>query len=214
MRLVAKIPVSDEITKENLLTELTLSNSRPKGIKGGVIVDLTFKINEWIDIPNSVLDYDYVLLINVAEKGGKCGDISYAQIVCGVSGKPLKPFFLPRKNVQPCSDHAYFTLPERCYTIEASEDYENIVKIKEHTIEIDEDNNKARIRTDDVFVGNIIDLPDDLIRFKKPAQICIDKASCEECQRVFYYVDPSNIKFQQHRQKRSLEDTEEYQEAA
>lgn len=183
MKLVAKVVSNNENFTINGI-------DKPKKIKNGFICDLTYKINEWVDVSKELLEYpEKVFLINISEKGGTCNGKTYAQIVTGNSSKPLKPFFLPRKNVTPCGDHAFYSLPERCFSIETF-DGENI-KIKENSIEIDEPNLRARLNSVEIYSGSVDEIPEEYIRFKKASEICLDKANCPDCTFVYYFNDPS-----------------------
>jgi hypothetical protein len=186
MKLVAKITSSQETMDIDGV-------DKPKKIKNGFLCDITYKINEWVDLPKGVVDaQDKVFLINISEKGGTCGDKIYAQIVTGNSSKPLKPFFIPRKTIIPCGDHAFFSVPEKCFSIETFDGED--IRIKENTIEIDETNSKARLSSVEIYSGSVETIPEDHIRFKKAAEICLDKANCPNCTFIYYFNDPSSNK--------------------
>lgn len=177
MKLVVKISSGNKDDLKNI----TL-----KSVKNNNIYDLTYKINSWVEIPEEILKTQYILLINISEKGGLCENKSYSQIICGINGKPLKPFFIPRKNIIPCGDHAYFSVPEQCYSIESNG---NTIRIKYNFIEAKD--NKARIKSDEVYNGTINDLPEEYHKLKKPANIALDKANCSNCTFAFYFMEPN-----------------------
>lgn len=183
MKLVAKVSTSQET--------LDIPGFKTKKIKNGFIFDVTYKINENIQLPKELFDHnDVVFLINIAEKGGTCDGKVYAQIVTGASSKPLRPFFIPRKHITSCGEHAFFSVPEKCYSIETFDG--ETIKIKENTTVIDKQNLSARLNSIEVYSGEIENLPEEHIRFKKASEICLDKAGCEDCQFIYYFVDPSN----------------------
>lgn len=140
------------------------------------------------------------ILIDITENGGYSeeNNIKDATIVAGYSGKPLKPYFIP-KHPTKCGDHAFFSIPEKCFSIRAfvekvNEKNENddfVVEIYEHQVDesgIEKDNTCA-INTKKYFTGDCHHIPYRLIRLFQPALVAIDKANCKNCTHVHFYVD-------------------------
>lgn len=181
----------------DLLAMLQTSTRYSSMIKGGIIIDPFIDVAEpYIEnkcdyiIPEEIENKKYTILIDIVEGGGWQGpdDPNLAQVVCGMSGKALKPYFIPRLNVEQCGRHAYFSVPEGCVVIQASNEEIIIREVK-----IEAYPTHATLVETDYFAGNLNNLPTDLVRFKLAAEIAVDKSNCEKCTHVHYYVDTNQI---------------------
>jgi hypothetical protein len=183
----------------DLAAQLQANTRSASIIKGGIIIDPQLTPNDPFDpnkteyiIPEEIDHSKYTLLIDIAECGGWKGpnELNIGQVVCGMSGKALKPYFIPRLNVEPCGKHAYFSVPEGCVSVQA--DNENIT-IKEVKIDFHPEEHYATLIEKEYYNGHVEDLPEELIRFKLAAGIAVDKSNCENCTHVHYYVDTNQI---------------------
>jgi len=176
----------------DLVNDLLTITKNASIIKGGIIIDpLLNEHNEYI-VPSIIDNKKYTLLIDVTESGGWDGpdEPNTAQIVCGMSGKALKPYFIPRLNVKECGDHAFFSIPEGCVLVQVEGDIVTIIEVK---IQLYQEEGLVSLVEKEYYHGHVDDLPTDLIRFKMPSQIAVDKSNCEKCTHVHYYVDTNQI---------------------
>lgn len=203
MRLRIKINCSDS-EKDTLINKLKDSYETPAlikahSIKGGIIFDPVVSEvgqNAFIEyqLPtNFKSDYSkYTLLMDVSEHGGfdTNKNEKYSNIVSGLSGKALKPYFIPKKHVEnPCGQHAFFSVPEACITITGHD--EDIITITENRISDITESNTVRINKTLLFNGHVDSLENDLGRFKQAALVALDKANCPNCTHMHYYIDAS-----------------------
>lgn len=162
-------------------------------IKNGVIIDPKCE-NDVYSIPELIKDKNHILLIDVTENGGFCEGVDrFAQVVCGMSSKALKPYFIPRKNVKPCGHHAYFSIPESCVIIQAI-DSDNIKIIKLNINNQVSQNNTATLEKTELYSGSVETINEENVRFKQAAQVALDKYNCNDCVHTHFYNDRNSFK--------------------
>lgn len=199
MKIRAK--VSCDASQANAIaTEVKDKSSNFNIIKNGIIVD-PYCENNVYTIPDAIKNENFILLIDVTENGGKCENAKpFAQVVTGMSSKALKPYFIPRKNVKPCGHHAYFSIPESCVVIQATEDeYVKIIKLT--ILNQVTENGTATLEFSELYSGSVDSIDEENIRFKQAAQVAIDKFNCEDCTHTHFYNDRNTFKQYQQPQK-------------
>lgn len=162
-------------------------------IKGGFIVDPKINDNDEFVIDPLLRTANHILLIDVTESGGLSDTDNYSQVISGLSGKALRPYFIPRKNVVPCGDHAFFSIPEACVKISS---HGEVITISKIIIVDNKENHVAKLNTETLYIGSLNDLLEDAsenIRFKQAAEIAVDKSNCKNCTHVHYYVDTNTF---------------------
>lgn len=159
-------------------------------VKNGIIIEPAQTETGSYLIPEIIDEDTYSLLIDTSEHGGLSDTDNTAQVVCGLSGKPLKAYFIPSKNVVECGVHANFSVPNNCVTIEAKG---NDIVITEGRIEHDIEARNANLIKTELYNGHVELIPADLIRFKLAAEVAVDKSNCRNCTHVHYYIDTNQL---------------------
>jgi len=102
-----------------------------------------------------------------------------AHTVCGLSGKPLKPFYV---NKTQHGKIATFTAPEKLTTIAA--DIEENIIIKVHKIAITD--NVISIEVEDKYEGKLVNLPDNLQHYFDCARAAVERAGTSYPTFIYY----------------------------
>jgi len=160
-----------------------------KLVRGGVIVDLPLQGHDSYTylIPQEVGD-DAMLFINLAEKGGAATNSGSGTIVCGLSGKALKPYYIPRGGHLACETHAYFCAPQAVVTVTGYRRDDTVI-IEE--FKIFRDRNIARIDSKKLWEGQLEELPKTFSRFQAAAEAADEKGNCYHCRHVHYVAEKS-----------------------
>lgn len=118
------------------------------------------------------------LRINAEE----CGDLlgGKAQVVCGISGKMLQPFYLKQEVKE---QQISFSVPNRMVTIGAESRSKRII-IEIHALY--SEGLIAWIETKTEYKGPIYKLPKNLRRFRPGAEAAIQRARCALCRHTHY----------------------------
>lgn len=159
-------------------------------VKNGIIIEPFQDDDGTYIIPSLINEDKYALLIDTTEHGGLSDTDNSAQVVCGLSGKPLKAYFIPCKNVVPCGVHANFGIPNDCIIIQANG---NNIVIIECKVECNDEQNTAKLIEIELYNGPIDLIPESLIRFKLAAEVAVDKSNCKDCTHVHYYIDTNQL---------------------
>ncbi|MDD3487516.1 MAG: hypothetical protein PHF35_04050 [Candidatus Moranbacteria bacterium] len=181
MKIVAK--VSGE--KPELVKVLGQHEIKAKLVKGGVVVELPERDREnWndpqtFDVPAEV--NGATLFIDVAEEGGGMTNTGSGTVVCGLSGKALRPYYVPKGYCN--ADHAYFSVPGSVITITGYRRDDNVT-IREHKIV--REGNMARIDTEVLWEGELEFLPNLYGRYREAAEAAHRKGNCYHCRCVHY----------------------------
>ena len=178
MKIIAKIK------GENLELVQTLKQQgiAAKLVRGGVIVELpkrekkTWGEPDSFDIPEGVSDA--ILLIDCCEKGGGMTSTGSGTVICGLSGKPLKPYYVPRRGHLACGEHAYFSVPNAVITVTGYRRDSNITITK---YEIKKDGQTAILEISEIWKGEIEFLPELYDCYKEAATAARQKANCYHC---------------------------------
>jgi len=184
MKITARLDGEDE----QLVETMTNRGITAKLVKGGVIVDLQLAgCNSYTyEIPWEL--GDATLLINVAERGGGWTKTGSGTVVCGLSGKPLWPYYVPRRGHLACETHAYFCVPSAVVTITGYR-RDNTVMIEEHRIIHTHHTDAALIESEKLWEGELEELPKTFSRFKAAAEAAYKKGNCYHCRHVHYAAE-------------------------
>ncbi|MCL5006929.1 MAG: hypothetical protein M1153_02190 [Patescibacteria group bacterium] len=155
MRITARIPGGNG----RLLQYLQAFRISGQVVQNFIVVDLQ-ELPEKSGFPSprayylppqlSSLKPEPELHIELSEHGGAELHSGSATIVCGVSGKALRPFRIPRSNVMACGEHAIFSVPWAVMAITATHPGDKIEVLK-HRIE--KFPMGARLKTEEVWKG-------------------------------------------------------------
>jgi len=136
----------------------TMKNLKARGISanfivGGILIKLptSKEVVGGYEIPKEVVfNGNTTFLIDCAEHGGRMNNAGSGTIVCGLSGKSLRPYRLSHEKNLACKTHAHFNIPESVVTITGFCGSTR-VRIQEHTIV--RDGNIAKIQTKELWDG-------------------------------------------------------------
>jgi hypothetical protein len=128
-----------------------------------------------------------IFLLHAAEEGGGQRRTGRSTIVCGLSGKALKPYYIRAGSAKICGEHAYFTVPNGLVTVSGYRQ-DRSVAIREHTILIHK--GIAKINTSILWDGERQAIPRSLSDFWDAAQAAEDKCQCQSCRDVHYASFP------------------------
>jgi len=181
--------VTARINGENqsFVDTLTQRGITAKLVKGGVIVELPArKKKSWSDpdtyeVPAEVNDAK--LFIEVTEHGGGMTNTGSGTVVCGLSGKPLRPYYVPRGGHLACGTHAYFSVPNAVVTVTGYRRDDNVT-IEEHRIV--RDGNVVWIESKKLWSGELEVLPESFSRFRAAAEAASAKGNCYHCRCVHF----------------------------
>ena len=183
MKLVAKIQSEDQ----SIVDALTQRGITAKLVRGGVVVELPARKKEsgsnpdTYEVPAEV--NGATLFIDCAEEGGGMTNTGSGTIVCGLSGKALRPYYVPRGGHLACGTHAYFSVPNAVVTVTGYRRDTNIT-IEEHRI--GRDGNVARIESKKLWSGELEALPETFNRFQAAAEAASTKGNCYHCRCVHF----------------------------
>lgn len=182
MKLVARVNREDA----QLLETLKYYGIPARLVRGAVIAELPYApkgIDAQIYNIPTYLD-DASLFIDIEEEGGGMTNTGVASIVCGMSGKPLKPYFVPRGYSN--AVHAHFSVNGNVVRITANraDDHISIVhfwiKVK---------GNEAEIQYRELWYGYYQDLPIAFRNYQAAVDAAITKAYCYHCRHVHYEAE-------------------------
>jgi hypothetical protein len=164
-----------------LAEDLRAKGLRAKLVRGAVVVDLPKSDGDrgYYDIPPGLGGSTF--LIDVAEEGGAFTKTGHARVVCGVSGKPLRPYYMPRNGHLANGQHAFFSVPEQVITVSANK--ENI-KITRHVLS--EVGDRVGMESEEIWSGRQEELPETFGKYAAAVEAAAKKASCYHCRHAHY----------------------------
>lgn len=181
MKIVARINGE----RQDLVNSLTQRGIKVKLVKRGVIVELPEKDGNYELPPEVAKEINGgKLFIDTTEHGGGATNTGSGTVVCGLSGKPLRPYYVPRSGHLACGTHAYFSVPEAIVTVTGYRRDTNIT-IEEHRII--HEGNTSRIETKTLWSGELEVLPDSFNRFQAVAEAASAKGNCYHCRDVHFF---------------------------
>lgn len=185
IRITAKVNLGWEEFQELRRRVFGRRNIFAKSVKGGIIFHLPELLSyNHYQLPPEIRD-NAILSIDVAESGGReeCGSL----IVCLDSGKPIRPFYVPRgRDLVSCGKHAFFSVHGSVVTVAAYSGSPEVM-IEEHRIFLG-GNDTAQIDSDIIFMGYISSFPEKLKRFYAAVKAANEKAHCPNCRHVHYAI--------------------------
>lgn len=126
-------------------------------------------------------------LIQIAEEGGGLGEIGQATIICGFSGKALRPFFVGREQDDP---HALFSVPGGIVVIELRlSSTGSRVRVQSREVVKDEAERLARIVAKTLYQGSLEAFPESLIRYRPAVDAALAKAQCQRCSHAHFIAE-------------------------
>lgn len=183
MKIVARI--NGENT--SLVDTLTQRGVTAKLVRGAIIVELPARKKESWGDPDSyevpAEANDATLFLDATEHGGGMTNTGSGTVVCGMSGKPLRPYYTPRGGHLACGTHAYFSVPNAVVTVTGYR-HDTNVTIEEHRIV--RDGNVARIESKKIWSGELGVLPESFSRFQAAAEAAKTKGNCYHCRCVHF----------------------------
>lgn len=182
MKIVARV----EGEKPTLIEALKAGGIAAKLVRNATIVELERNQShtDLYHVPDEIQSHEYVLLIEATEHGGGMTNTGSATVVCGSSGKKLRPYYVPKGHSN--STHAYFSVPGSIITVTGYRKDDNVT-IMEHKIEIKGAYGEfAEIKTSDVWSGEVGVLPNLYSRYQDAAEAAHGKANCYHCRHVHY----------------------------
>jgi hypothetical protein len=183
MKITARINREDQ----KLVQTLNERGIKARLVKNGVIVELP-AIREPADgfdgeyqIPKEV---DGVMLfIDISEHGGGMTKTGSAIIVCGLTGKALRPYYVPQHGTLVLGIHAHFAVSTAVVTITGYRNEDNVT-IREHRIV--HERKIARIKTTELWHGRWQELPQSFSKFYAAAKVANEKGNCYHCRHVHF----------------------------
>lgn len=123
------------------------------------------------------------LLIKSEESGGSSGQSGSSIITCGLSGKPIRAYWIAR-DYRPCGIHAHLTVVEGAATLHASVSEEDaLVIVYRHKIALNGD--KAILTTENQFQWTENEIPR-YHTYSKAARAAFAKARHVNCIEPHY----------------------------
>jgi hypothetical protein len=186
-RRIMKVTAKIKGENQSLVDILTQRDITAKLVKGGVIVELPVRKKELLnksdtyEIPAEM--NDATLIIDITEEGGGMTNIGSGTIICGLSGKALRPYYVPRGGHRACGIHAYFSVPNAVVSVTGYRRDDNVT-IEEHRII--RDGNVARIESKELWSGELETLPDSFSRFRAAAEAANVKGHCYHCRHIHF----------------------------
>ena len=179
MKITARINGENQ----SLVDTLTQRGIIAKLVKGGVIVELPVK-KENSDIYEVPMEVNSAtLFLDVTEDGGGMTNTGSGTVVCGLSGKALRPYYVPRGGNLACGTHAYFSVPNAVVTVTGYRRDDNVT-ITEHRIV--RNGNIARIESKKLWSGELEVLPELFDQFQAAAEAARNKGNCYHCRCVHF----------------------------
>lgn len=144
-----------------------------------------------IEIP-SCMD-KFITLLNSEEQGGYFNTYGASVIICGISGKKIKPFYIPAKK-EIGRPHAFFSLPKSLIRIEADSNkqtkiikyeavFSNDALIQKTYIEL-----KCTVLWSGSAGAEAKMLPSVYEKYSFAVRAALKKAACPECKEVHFGI--------------------------
>ena len=180
MKLIAKIAGENPA----LVKRLTEKGIAAKLVKGGIVIELKEASGGKYEVPAEASRA--TLSIECAESGGALTNRGWGEVICGLQGQALRPYYMPRGGHLAGGTHAYFSVPGAVVTISCARRTDEIT-ITKYSVVRQEDN--AWLKSETVWEGVLAELPDTYGYFSKAAQAAHDKANCYHCRSCHYKAE-------------------------
>jgi len=183
MKITTRINREDPELVETLLQR----GVKSRLVKGGVIVELP-ALREPADgydgeyrIPKQAAGF--MLFIDIVESGGGRTNSGSGIVVCGVSGKPLRPYYIHQHGKLANGIHARFAVSTAVVTITGYR-HESRITIRKH--EIIREGEIARIKTIMIWEDDLNLLPGKFSNFLAAGKAAVEKGNCYHCREVHF----------------------------
>lgn len=180
MKIVANL----DGQRNKLADTLRRKGVRAKVIKRSTLVDLPplygKKKGMMFRIPPET--EDALMFIDMPESSGVVDGTQYAEVVCGMSGSKLKPYFVSQRRRGTFHRYGRFCVPNALVTVRCQNDK---LLIMEHRVEILR-KGVARIKSDVMWQGLSNDVPPELHHYKPAVRAACIKAGSERPSKLHF----------------------------
>jgi len=159
-----------------------------KLVKNAVIIELVSNVHGVFEVPEILKNLPQKLLIQCEEYGGGATHTGNAQIICGLSGKPLRPYCVPQRGHLAGGTHALFSVPESVIVVSFSHHRgDGDINIRNFSLrKVGEC--KFVVDEFEVWTGKPYDLPISFSKYKSAVDAAVQKSNCYHC-REPHYID-------------------------
>ena len=176
-----------KVYSESLCLKKQIENEgfEAKLVRNGIIVPLRVELNGAYAIPKCTLSRDKALALEGQETGGGRSNSGFAHVVAGMTGKPLKPYLVPRGGHLACGTHGYFTTIERILSVTANYS-QGLTEIRISEVNGSIVDDVAVFKDIEIWKGQLTDLPRRYGHFQAAATAAYNKAHCYHCRCLHY----------------------------
>lgn len=179
MKIVIKVPGAGQ----RLVDALSKKGTNSKVIRGGVLIT-PHQDSSGYAIPEEVLSGKcFVTLIDCYEHGGAMTHTGSATVICSFRGKPLRPYYVPRRGHLSNGVHAYFSVPNVVVTVTAYHNDSNISIIMHRAIV---KGSVVSIHNKELWQGEVDFLPGKYECYDTVIDAAIRKSNDYHCRSVYY----------------------------
>jgi hypothetical protein len=136
-------------------------------------------------MPEKLEKMDCQMLLHAAESGGGMTNTGYSTIICGLSGKALRPYVVHTHGHLSNGTHAEFWILSSYIKICASKKEQDLDIVK-MTAEYDEQERVIRVSETQIWHGFENELPKRYNRYADAVSAAVDKADCYHCREPHY----------------------------
>ena len=135
-----------------------------------------------------------VMTIDTVESGGGSSNTGRCHIACGISGKPLVPYLIPRTGHLSNGVHAHFCVFDKFVSIDCRFDrYGTEIEIHSVISSFDDSGKFVFLNIEKIWAGHPEELPVYLGKFKNAVEAATRKVQTYHC-RSAYYIADKNVK--------------------
>jgi len=125
---------------------------------------------------------EYKPCFYIHEGGGSMTHTGYAAIICGLSGKRLRPCRVESRGHLANGIHARFSIPITCIYISCNSDY--IIEIIKVSASLSD--NIIEMSQDLIWTGQYDCLPNKYRQYSSAVEAVVDKRNCYHCRSPHY----------------------------
>lgn len=181
MKITARINGEDL----ELFNQLKAQGFDTKLVKGAILINQTY--GQALVIPEEIIiQREVTFLINVAESGGGYTNTGDVTIICGLSGKALKPYFCPTSGQLAGNEHAFFAIPESVVSIHVCRQrYDYDITITKHSIVVLK--NIPTVQSEKMWSGGYYEpIPELFQSYQAAINAAVEKSHCYHCRCIHY----------------------------
>ena len=185
-----KIKVRAELP--DLVKAVKASGFEARIVRNGTIITLkqdygrTTGNRQVFLMPYDVLKgHSLSLSIDTTESGGGASNTGRCHLVCGMTGKALKPFLVPTSGHLSNGVHAHFCVFEKFVSVDCSYS-RGITEVQINNVIAKFEGNDAVIDTETVWEGNPEFLPISLGQFQAVVDAAAKKVHSYHCRNAFF----------------------------